>query len=61
MTNEEQIEVCKAIALACVWPQGGQVSTVILEDLDERLPMERSWRHIHDVHLKEALRKFKPR
>lgn len=61
MTNEEQVEVCKAIALSCIWEGGGGVGTAILDELQKRLPMERPWRQVHDIHAQAALREYAPR
>jgi hypothetical protein len=61
MTHEEQVEVCKAIALTHIWPQGGGIGTVILDELQKRFPMERPWRQVHDIHLQAALKEYRPR
>jgi hypothetical protein len=43
MTRDEQDDVCRAIAVSCMWGQGG-IASVILEELDRKSPLpEMSW------------------
>ena len=55
MTNDEQDAICKAIAVSCMWGQGG-IASVILERMDDAVPMERSWRSVYRAVRKQATR-----
>lgn len=52
---EERVEICKAIAAACMWGHGG-IAGVILDDLDKRLPGNPTWRDLHAQNQKAAER-----
>jgi len=55
MTEEERIEICKSIAIACMWGQGG-IGSVILEAFDKRLPSEPTWHDLHNSIAEDARR-----
>ena len=55
MTAHEQIQICKVLAIACMWGQGG-ICSVILDDLDKKMPMDPSWQQTFADHRKEATR-----
>lgn len=42
MTDDEQVQICKVMAAACMWGQGG-IASVILEGLNKKVPLARSW------------------
>lgn len=42
MTNGEQVLVCKIIAKACMWGNGG-LASVIIEELDKKLKQKENW------------------
>lgn len=47
MTAEEQVAICKAIAVSCMWGQGG-IATVILERMDSKGPAApRGWMEVY--------------
>lgn len=45
MTAEEQAAVCRAIAIMCMWGQGG-IASCIIEQLDKGAPMQPSWQAV---------------
>lgn len=55
MTDDERIQIVKALACSHMWGQGG-VASVFLEMLDARLPANPSWVRLHAEHCKEAER-----
>ena len=56
MTNEEQEKICRAIAVSCMWGQGG-IASVILEGLDKTGPKtDTSWREVYSSVAKDARR-----
>lgn len=55
MTNEEQVTICKTIAAACMWGQGG-IARVILDDLELTMPMDRRWNAVYSAHAEQAQR-----
>ena len=57
MTEDDQIAICKAIAVSCMWGQGG-IAAVILERLDKKVPAPASWRAVYSDHAKGATREY---
>lgn len=56
MTNEEQEQICRTIAVSCMWGQGG-IASVILEGLDKSGPKsEMRWRDVYQTVAKDARR-----
>lgn len=55
MTEAEQTTICREMAKACMWGQGG-IASVILEKLDKALPMERAWKAVYDDNSRDAKR-----
>lgn len=53
MTNDEQVAICKAIARSCMWGQGG-IGSVILDELQKRLPMGRPWQEVYREHQRQT-------
>lgn len=56
MTAEEQVAICKAIAVSCMWGQGG-IASVILERMDSNGPAgPRGWTEVYREVQKPATR-----
>lgn len=55
MDEKEQIAICKAIAAACMWGQGG-IASVILDRLDDEVEAPRKWREVYAENSKAARR-----
>lgn len=55
MTRDEQIQICKILSVSCMWGHGG-ICSVILDELDKKMPMESSWRQTFNDGNKEAER-----
>lgn len=55
MSPEEQAAICKAIAVSCMWGHGG-LGSVILDELQTRLPATRPWHEVHAEVAKQARR-----
>ena len=55
MSEDERIEVCKAVAVSCMWGHGG-VGANIIERLEKALPSSPSWRELFNAHQKAARR-----
>lgn len=53
MTNNEQAAICKAIAVSCMWGNGG-IGSVILDTLQRVLPMEQKWRTVFNENVRAA-------
>jgi hypothetical protein len=53
MTENEQIKVCKAIASACMWGQGG-LAHVIIEKLEENVKCKDKWEDVFKENKKNA-------
>jgi hypothetical protein len=53
MTPEEQIKICNAITVSCMWGQGG-ISSVILERLQKFIPTDPSWESVARQHSRKA-------
>lgn len=53
MTEAECIEICKAVACACMWGHGG-IGGVVIENLQRRLPLEPSWWLLYCAHKQAA-------
>lgn len=57
MTSDEQEQICRAIAVSCMWGQGG-IASVILDRLDKNGPKhDASWREVYQSVAKDARRK----
>jgi len=58
MTDEEQISICKQIAVTCMWGQGG-IASVLLERLQEDGPAgPRPWPEVYRENAKAARRQY---
>jgi hypothetical protein len=56
MTEQEQIEICKALAVTCMWGQGG-IASVFLERLDRYGPAgPKGWYETYNARAKDAKR-----
>lgn len=55
MDEKEQIAICKAIAEACMWGQGG-IASVIIDRLDKKVEAPRKWREVYVENSKAAQR-----
>lgn len=55
MTEDEQKTICKEMAKACMWGQGG-IASVILDKLDKALPMRASWKGVYRDNQRDAVR-----
>jgi hypothetical protein len=56
MTNEERDDICRAIAVSCMWGQGG-IASVILEELQRRVPLpDKTWAEAYNSISKAAQR-----
>lgn len=55
MDEKEQITICREIAVACMWGQGG-IASVILDRLEKALPQERRWQEVYSENAKQAKR-----
>lgn len=57
MTDGEQEQICRAIAVSCMWGQGG-IASVILDRLDDKGPaMPKRWREVYQSVAKDAQRR----
>ena len=57
MTEDERIQVVKALACSHMWGQDG-VAGVFLEMLDKRLPAQPRWQLLYANHCQEAKREY---
>lgn len=55
MTEEEQAEVCRVIAVSCMWGHGG-IAHVIMEGLDRALPQPVPWGDLYQRNQKQVTR-----
>lgn len=57
MTDDEQEQICRTIAVSCMWGQGG-IASVILEGLDKSGPKTaKLWRDVYQSVAKDARRR----
>lgn len=56
MTRDEQEQICRTIAVSCLWGQGG-IASVILDGLDRKGPNTgTTWREVYGSIAKDARR-----
>lgn len=55
MTDDEQKIICMEIAKSCMWGNGG-IAAVIIEKLDQAIPMNTPWGVAYRAHGREARR-----
>jgi hypothetical protein len=56
MTRDEQEQICRTIAVSCMWGQGG-IASVILDGLDRKGPkIDSTWREVYRSVEKDARR-----
>lgn len=55
VSEEDQIAICKTIAVACIWGQGG-IARVIIEDLDKNVKAFAPWEATYTANSKAARR-----
>lgn len=55
MTEEEQVAICRQLAVTCMWGQSG-IANVLLDGLDRNVHAPKPWREVYAEHAKSAER-----